>query len=164
MRLRPTRSLAAVLAVLAAVLVAVLALPGCGSDKEKQYDKYKATPTAGSAPAPAPADPAPRAAEPPKAPADPAPKAEDGSAPAAAARPPGGALPNVCNEYRAVIQRLAQCGNALPKEAQEAFKAQFENQWAGWEKLPDKDRSALAAICTSSAESVKAVAAKPCGW
>lgn len=160
MRLRPARSLAATLAVLAAAHV----LPACGSDKEKKYDKYKATPTEGSAPAPAPAAVAPRAAEPPKAPADPPPKPEGEAAPTAAARPPGGALPNVCNEYREVIQRLAQCGDALPKEEQEAFKAQFQNQWAGWEKLPDKDRSALAAICKSSAESVKAVATKPCGW
>jgi hypothetical protein len=162
MRLHRTRSLAATLAVLA-----LLAPAACGSDKDKKdkkYDKYKAEPAAGSGAAPAPAAEAPRPAEPAQAPAAPPPKAEDEAATAAAARPPGGALPNVCNEYREVIQRLAQCGNALPKEAQEAFKAQFENQWAGWEKLPDKDRSALAAICTSSAASVRAVAAKPCGW
>jgi hypothetical protein len=162
MRLAPARSLAAPLAVLAA-LALTSALGACGSDKDKKYDKYKATPGAASGSAPAAEAPRPAAPAPAPAPAPP-PKAEDGAAPAAADRPPGGALPNVCNEYRVAIQRLSQCGDALPKETQEALKSQFQNQWAGWEKLPDKDRSTLAAICKSSVESLKAVASKPCGW
>jgi hypothetical protein len=148
--------------------LAVVALAACGSDKDKnKLDKYKASPsptTAGSGAAPPAAAPPPAAPPPPPAPP---PKAEPEAAPAPAAGalpPPTTALPRKCNEYRAAIERLAQCGEALPKETQEALKAQFDNQWAGWHKLPDQDRDHLAGICDRAAASVKAAAGKACGW
>jgi hypothetical protein len=141
--MRPTlvRSLCLTLAVTASV--------ACGSKESKE----EAPPPAGSAAASGSgsgAQPAPRAEAPP------APRAE---APPAS----GSALPDACNEYRATVQRLSQCGG-LPAATHDNLKARFERQWAGWEKLPDKDKATLAAICKSSADTVKAAASAACKW
>jgi hypothetical protein len=129
----------------------ILALPACGSKKEPP-------PAPGSASAAAPAAtpaPAPTPAPPPK------PPAPEAAPPAPSA---GGALPAECNEYRETIQRLAKCGDALPQSTRDNLQGHFEQQWAGWEKLPEPEKRALAAICKSSSDSVKAAAAAGCGW
>jgi hypothetical protein len=76
----------------------------------------------------------------------------------------GGSFPEACGEYRRTIERLARCGDALPPEARDNLRALFERQWAGWEKLPEQDRRALAAICKSSSDIVRDAAAAACGW
>ena len=148
-----------------AAALAVIVLAACGSDKEKsKYDKYKASPSAqatGSAATP-PAEPPAAAAPPPTAPP---PKDEPAPAPAAGKLPPPTTkLPRKCNEYREAIERLMQCGDALPKVTQEALKDQFDTQWAGWHKLPENDLIHLAGVCSRAAANVKLAAGKACGW
>jgi hypothetical protein len=135
------RSIASVLA---------LALAACGSKKEPPPAPGSASaaePARGSAaaPAPAPATPAPTAEATPPAPAN-------------------SALPAECNEYRETIKRLAQCGDALPKATRDNLQSHFEQQWAGWEKLPEQEKRTLAAICKSSSDNVRVAAAAGCGW
>jgi hypothetical protein len=139
--MRPTLARA-----LAASLLA-LALTACGAKKE---DPAPAPTGSGSgsasASAPAPTPPPPRPAPP-----TPAAPAIDG-------------LPDTCNEYRQTIQRLASCSDALPQATRANLQSHFEQQWTGWQKLPDQDKRTLAAICKSSSDNVKAAAAAGCGW
>ncbi|HWO22500.1 MAG TPA: hypothetical protein VNO30_27265 [Kofleriaceae bacterium] len=143
--------------------LALLALAACGSDKDKsKLDKYKASPSApagATPPAPPPPAPPPPPAEPPPPKDEPAPAATASKVP-----PPTTGLPRMCNEYRDAIERLMQCGDALPKETQDALKEQFDNQWAGWHKLPDHDRIHLKGVCSRAAANVKLAAGKACGW
>jgi len=131
-----------------AITAAVLALAACGSKKEPP-------PAPGSASAAAPAP----AAAPTPAPSTPPPAPE-----ATPASPPSGGLPAECVEYRETVQRLARCGDALPQATRDNLRSRFEQQWAGWEKLPEPERRTLAAICKRSAEDVKTAAAAGCGW
>jgi len=115
-------------------------------------------------PAPGPAPPArPEPAPPPAAPpapaapsARPAPPAADGSA--------SGSFPEACDEYRGTIERLSRCVDALAPQTRDSLRALFERQWAGWAKLPEQDRRALAAICKRSSDTVQEAAAAACGW
>jgi hypothetical protein len=145
MRPSPARGLPA--------LVTVLALAACGSKKEPP-------PAPGSASAAEPEPAAKPAAATTTPPAAEAPAAEAPAAPPIA----GGALPEACNEYRAMIQRLAQCGDALPQATRENLQKHFEQQWAGWAKLPDQDKQTLAGICKSSSATVKEAAKDICDW
>jgi hypothetical protein len=142
----------------ACIALSVLALAACGSKKENEQ------------PAPAPGSAA--AAEPARGSAEatrpvPGSAAPDSAAAGSAAAPsvvPSSALPAECNEYREVVQRLASCGDALPQATRDNLQKQFEQQWAGWEKLTEQDKRTLASICKSSADSVKAAASAACHW
>ena len=128
--------------------LAVIALAACGSKESKESKESNQSKEEARPPAP-PAPPAPRAEA---APAPPSPPPASDSA-----------LPDACNEYRATVQRLSQCGG-LPASTHDNLKAHFERQWAGWEKLSDKDKATLDAICKSSTDSVKTAAAAACKW
>jgi hypothetical protein len=140
MRSSPARGLPAI--------ATVLALAACGSKKEPPP-----APGSASAAAPAPA-------------AKPAPPPPPSATPEAPPAPPiaVAGLPEACNEYRATIQRLAQCSDALPQATRDNLRTHFEQQWAGWAKLPEQDKQTLAGICKSSSDTVKEAAKAGCGW
>lgn len=123
------------------------ALAACGSKSSEGAEGAKGSEGSGAEAAPGSA----RAAAPaePEAPAPP---------------PPAGALPDACAAYRATVERLAGCGDALPQATRDALRTHFERQWTDWEELPEADRRLLASICQRSAETVQAAAAAACGW
>jgi hypothetical protein len=90
--------------------------------------------------------------------------AAGGAAPPEAAPATAASFPAACGAYREAIERLARCGDTLDDATRGRLRAMFERQWAAWEKLPEPDRRALAAICESSAETVREAAAAACGW
>lgn len=124
-----------------AALAVALAGPACGSKEEP--------------PAPRPtgsAEPTPRAARPDaKVPAPPPTAATDGG------------LPGACGEYRATIERLAECGEGLPQATRDALRANFEREWAGWQQGSGAQPE-LEAACKSAADNVKLAASAACGW
>jgi len=145
--MRPTLARAPRVALQVVPWALAFALAACGSKEEP-------APAPGSASAAGPARPTEQAPPPrPAAEATPAPP-----------MPGDGALPAACDEYRATILRLAQCGDAIPPSTRDNLRAHFEQQWAGWAKLPEAEQRALAAICKSSADSVKEAASAACGW
>jgi hypothetical protein len=156
MRTAPARSLAAALAALAALALA-FAFAACGPSGSDRPDDR---PAPGSAPLTRPA-PAPRPEPAPPPAARPAPEAG-----ATRAAPPAvdGSFPEACDEYRRTVERLSGCGDALAPGARDSLRALFERQWAGWAKLPEQDRRALAAVCKRASDTVQEAAAAACGW
>jgi hypothetical protein len=152
------------LARAARVTLSVLALASCGSKKEQEQAPPPAAGSAAGAAEPARGSSAAQPTQPPAAGSAVAGSAAAGSAAAGSVAAPSSALPAECNEYRETVQRLASCGDALPPATRDNLQKQFEQQWAGWEKLPEQDRRTLASICKSSADSVKAAAAAACHW
>src|SRR5262245_1804089 len=129
-----------------AALAGLVTLAACGSSGSEK------APSPGSAPGSASGAPPPRTAEPAPSPETLAPL------------PAGAGLPEECNEYRKTIERLSQCGDALPESTRDNLKTQLAQQWRGWETLPDQDKRALAGICKRSSDSVKTAAAAACSW
>ena len=124
-----------------AALALAFAGPACGAKDEP--------------PAPQPAAPAGPAPPPARAPGrTPAPP------PIAAA---AGKLPGACDEYRATIERLAECGDGLPLATRDALRANFEREWAGWQQGSGAQPE-LEAACQRAADNVKLAASDACGW
>lgn len=119
-----------------AALAVALAGPACGSKKEPPPPEEPARAASGSAQQPAPA-PAP-------APAD-------------------GKPPTACSDYRAAIERLAQCGEGMPQATRDALEAGFERDWAAWQKTGSA-AAELEAACKRAADNVKVAASAACGW
>lgn len=82
-------------------------------------------------------------------------------------RPPGAgsaALPSECDDYRATVARLAQCGDAIPAEMREQLGAMLDREWATWANAPAQAAPDLAKLCRDAVTNVKAAASAACGW
>jgi hypothetical protein len=150
----------------ALALALLLPLSACGSKKEPPTgDKPTATAAnetrARPGDQPPATDKAPASAE--KAPASGATSAGTGISATAAgsgADKPSGA----CGEYRATIERLAQCGEGLPLATRDALRANFEREWAAWEQASAAQKTSLELACKRAADNVKVAASTACGW
>jgi hypothetical protein len=137
-------------------LATTLGVTGCKKKKEEAPatdPAAKTTDPAGSAAAPTPTpDPAAGSAA---APADPA-------APAAAA----GDLPAECNDYKAMIDKLATC-DKLPQQSRDALKQGYDAMSASWANaatMPAEAKKAMGDSCKQAAEALKTAAGTTCGW
>ncbi|MDB4956021.1 MAG: hypothetical protein JWO36_3590 [Myxococcales bacterium] len=72
-------------------------------------------------------------------------------------------LPAECNEYKAVVEKLATC-DKMPKEARDALKQGFDQASATWAKLSGDAKAQLSTACRSGTEAVTTAAKTTCGW
>jgi hypothetical protein len=94
------------------------------------------------------------------APADPAAKPTEG-APAAA-----GDLPAECNDYKAMIEKLASC-DKMPQQSRDALKQGYDAMSQGWANvgaMPAEAKKAMADGCKQGTEALKTAAGAMCGW
>lgn len=92
--------------------------------------------------------------------------AEAGSGSAPAASPPIAGLPAACNDYKAMIEKLAAC-EKLPQASRDMLKKTFDDTskaWANFEKLPDDAKTALENGCKQGSEALTKTAGAVCGF
>lgn len=134
------------LALLAALAMVALDVPGCSSKSAE--DK--------PAPAAAPAPEATRPAEPPS-PVKPARPAAVG---AVANAPPG--FPRECVAYAELIDKLKDCDRL--GGARDGLTQGYDNVRSAWSMVPAERRSEIAGQCKTQADSLRNAAAAACGW
>lgn len=90
-----------------------------------------------------------------------------GSADSAAAPAAGGAaaadLPAECNDYKGMIEKLANC-DKMPQASRDALKQAFDQASTAWASVPADGKAALASGCKAAADGLKQTAASVCGW
>jgi hypothetical protein len=94
----------------------------------------------------------------------PAPATPDPAAGSAAAAPSD--LPVECNDYKAMIEKLASC-EKMPKETRDALKLSYDTvskTWTNVAAMPEESRKTMANGCKQGADALKAAAASTCGW
>jgi len=72
-------------------------------------------------------------------------------------------IPQVCNDYQALIDRLGTCP-AIPQQAQAALAEAYRELLQGWARGPAPDATALGAQCSSMVAVLRNAVAPPCGW
>lgn len=73
-------------------------------------------------------------------------------------------LPQECLDYRAAVDRLAQCGDKLPADVRQLLKERFDESVAGWAKLPAEAKKSLGDACKAGVTAVEGAAKDKCGW
>ena len=72
-------------------------------------------------------------------------------------------IPQICNEYQALIDRLGTCP-AIPQQAQAALAQAYRELLQGWARTAAPDAAALGAQCSSLVTVLRNAVAPPCGW
>jgi hypothetical protein len=88
-----------------------------------------------------------------------------GSAGAVRSTPTAG-LPAECNDYKAMVEKLAAC-DKLPAASRDMLKKSFDDSskaWTDFEKLPADAKTALTNGCKQGAEALKKAAGATCGF
>jgi hypothetical protein len=75
---------------------------------------------------------------------------------------PGG-MPAECNDYKAAIDKLAQC-DKLDAATRDALKQAYAQVSAGWPSVPAEAKPGVAATCKTALEAVDKAAKSTCGW
>ncbi len=90
--------------------------------------------------------------------------AEGGSAAPAAGG--GGDLPAECNDYKAMIEKLASC-DKMPQQSRDALKQGYDAMSQGWANIgsmPAEAKKAMADGCKQGTDALKQAAGAMCGW
>ena len=104
-----------------------------------------------------PVDPNAKPADP--KPVDPATKPTEGA-------PPTGDLPTECNDYKAMIEKLASC-DKMPQQSRDALKQGYDAMSQGWANIgsmPAEAKKAMADGCKQGTDALKQAAGAMCGW
>jgi len=72
-------------------------------------------------------------------------------------------IPQICNDYQTLIDRLGTCP-AIPQQAQAALAQAYRELLQGWARSATPDATALGAQCTSMVAVLRSAVAPPCGW
>ena len=75
---------------------------------------------------------------------------------------PGG-MPAACNDYKAVIDKLASC-DKLDASTRDALRQAYAQLSAGWASLPPEAKPGVAATCKTALEAATRAAKSACGW
>jgi hypothetical protein len=92
-------------------------------------------------------------------PADPAAKPTEGA-------PATGDLPAECNDYKAMIEKLASC-EKMPQQSRDALKQGYDAMSQGWANvgaMPAEAKKAMADGCKQGTDALKQAAGAMCGW
>ncbi|MDQ3336023.1 MAG: hypothetical protein M4D80_12710 [Myxococcota bacterium] len=90
---------------------------------------------------------------------DPVAKPAEGTAPA-------GDLPTECNDYKAMIEKLASC-EKMPQQSRDALKQGYDAMSQGWANvgaMPPEAKKAMADGCKQGTDALKQAAGAMCGW
>lgn len=94
------------------------------------------------------------------------PKTDDKGAAATTPAAGGGDLPAECNDYKAMIEKLASC-DKLPQQSRDALKQGYDTMAASWKDvgaMPEEAKKAMGDACKQGAEALKTAASAACGW
>jgi len=75
-------------------------------------------------------------------------------------------LPAECNDYKAMVDKLAGC-DKLPAASRDMLKKSFDDSakaWVNLDKLPADAKTALVNGCKQGAEALKKAAGATCGF
>lgn len=138
------------------VVATLLALSAaaCSNSKPDERKEAPATKTIGETPY---VDPTKPVEQP-----EPAPEGSAAGSATTMAPPPGADLPQECQDYKAMVDKMNACEKFGAQKAKlaEAFAA----SWTAWEKLPADGKAKLAAECKQSAATIQSVGAAACQW
>lgn len=138
-----------------AALALSLGAAGCKKKEEKKVDDKAMTPPA--------TDPNAKPVDTTK-PADTTAKPADTTATPPA--PGGGDLPAECNDYKAMIEKLASC-DKMPQQSRDALKQGYDAMSQGWANvgsMPAEAKKAMADGCKQGTDALKQAAGAMCGW
>jgi hypothetical protein len=95
------------------------------------------------------------------------PAADPNAKPTEATPPaPGGDLPAECNDYKAMIEKLASC-DKMPQQSRDALKQGYDAMATGWANvgsMPAEAKKAMADGCKQGTDALKQAAGAMCGW
>jgi hypothetical protein len=80
--------------------------------------------------------------------------------------PPTGDLPAECNDYKAMIEKLASC-DKMPQQSRDALKQGYDAMSQGWANvgsMPAEAKKAMADGCKQGTDALKQAAGAMCGW
>jgi hypothetical protein len=72
-------------------------------------------------------------------------------------------LPKECEDYGAVIERLATC-DKMPAQSRDALRNAYREASAGWKNLPPDVKANLATACKAGRDAVFESGKSLCGW
>jgi hypothetical protein len=78
----------------------------------------------------------------------------------------GGDVPAECNEYKAMIEKLAGC-EKMPQQSRDALKQGYDAMSQGWANvgaMPAEAQKAMADGCKQGTDALKQAAGAMCGW
>ena len=78
----------------------------------------------------------------------------------------GGDLPAECNDYKAMIEKLASC-DKMPQQSRDALKQGYDAMSQGWANvgsMPAEAKKAMADGCKQGTDALKQAAGAMCGW
>ena len=142
------------------VVALVLVAPGCGSKAEPEAQQQPAgSAAAGSAAAGSAAQAGSAGAKAEQAAGEPAAEKRTGSR---FPMPPG--TPKECMEFLVTVERLAACGDAIPKEIQRKLDKIIDGAWEPWAMAEEATSAVIAKACSTASENLRAAASAVCGW
>ena len=72
-------------------------------------------------------------------------------------------IPQVCNEYQTLLDRLGTCA-AIPPQMHPVLVQTYRDILREWARRATPDATILAARCSAMADTLRKAVAPPCGW